>query len=216
MMNRRVFACSAFLFLAAPLWADPAAPLAPAPPSPAPLAQQTVLDGLVGKHRVIGFTERGGRKFLGRVISADHGLYVVQTFHYTSTPATVTETTPQTTTPQTTYRTGRNGRLRPVPRTVPRQVKTRETTPKTLADATAVRALLSGVAGPSFVPSEQPAQREIIAPADVTYLQELVPPVLFPAAPKTAADAAPKAASPGWTMKTLWASPDLPHPKTTK
>ncbi len=210
MINRRLIACSLLIALAAPLWADtpgtpapapPApAPPAPAPPAPAPPAQQGVLDGLVGKHRVIGFTKAGGRKFLGRVLSADHGLYVVQTFHYTSTPATVTETVPQT-----TYRTGRNGRVRPVTR----RVKTQETTQKTLADATAVRALLSGVAGPSFVPSEQPAQREIIAPADVTYLQELVPPV-------PAAAAAPKTASAGWTMKTLWASPDLRHPKTTK
>lgn len=207
-IDRDFAACSLLLVFAVPLAAAPPAAAPPAaPPSPAPLPQQSVLDGLVGKHRVIGFTERGGRKFLGRVLSADHGLYVVQTFHYTSTPATVTETVPQT-----TYRTGRNGRVRPVPR----QVKTRETTPKTLADATAVRALLSGVAGPSFVPSEQPAQREIIAPANVTYLQELVPPVPAAAAAPKTTTAAPKTASPGWTLKTLWASPDLPHPKTTK
>ena len=200
MRSHRALTCFAFLYFAAPLWADPPAPIASASPSTAPLAQQTVLDGLVGKHRVIGFTEPGGRRFLGRVISSDHGLYVVQTFHYTSTPAAATVTTPQT-----TYVAGRRGRLRPVTR----QVKTRVTTQKTIADAAAVQALLSGVAGPVFVPSEQPAQREIIAPADVTCLQELVPPV-------PAAAASPKPASPGWTLKTLWASPDLPHPKTTK
>jgi len=187
-----------------------AAPLAAAPPtapSPAPLPQQSVLDGLVGKHQVIGFTERGGRRFLGRVLSADHGLYVVQTFHYTSTPAATTVTTPQT-----TYVAGRYGCLRPVTR----QVKTRVTTQKTIADEAAVRALLRGQAGPSFGPSEQPAQREIVAPADVTCLQEIAPPIpATAAAPKTSSVFIQDSASGSWTMKTLWASPDLRHPKKT-
>lgn len=202
MFTRYLVLCLISAAAAAPLLADP-----PATPAPAPPAQQSVLDGLVGKHPVIGFTERGGKRFLGRVLSGDHGLYVVQTFHYTSTPAPVTETTPQTTTqtttPQTTYRTGQNRRLR----RVTRRVKTQATTRKTIADAAAVRALLSGVAGPSFVPTEQPAEREIVAPADVTYLQELVPPV-------AATAAAPKATGGGWTMKTLWPAPTLPQPKT--
>ena len=194
MISRCLAACL-LLAAAVPLWADP-----PVTPAPAPLAQQSVLDGLVGRHPVIGFTERGGRRFLGRVISGDHGLYVVQTFHYTSTPATVTGTTVQT-----AYVSGRNGRLRPVTR----RVKTQETTQKTIADDTAVRALLSGVAGPSFVPREQPAQREIVAPSDVICLQELSPPVLSGAAvPKTAAAA--------WTMKTLWAAPTLPHRRSAQ
>ena len=194
---RYLCACSLLLTLAAPLLAAPPVTVLPAPP-PQPLPpQQSVLDGLVGKHRVVGFTEQGGRRFLGRVLSGDHGLYVVQTFHYVTLPATVTETQPQT-----AYVAGRNGRLR----IVTRQVKTRATTQKTITDETAVRALLSGVAGSGFVPGEQPAQRELIAPADVTCLQELLPP---------AKAAAPKTAAAGWTLKTLWASPDLPHPKKT-
>ena len=194
MINNNFAACCLLLAFAGPLFADP-----PATPPTAPLPQQSVLDELIGKHQVIGFTEHGGRRFLGRVLSNDHGLYVVQTFHYTSTPATVTETTPQT-----TYRTSRNGRLR----SETRQVKTRVTTQKTIPDETAVRALLSGVAGPSFIPTERSAQREIVAPADVTCLQELAPPV-----PATAGT--PKTPSSGWTLKTLWASPALRHPKTT-
>ncbi len=189
-MSHRLIACSALFALAAPLWAAPP----DAPPAPSSLPQQSVLDGLVGKHRVIGFTERGGRRFLGRVLSGDHGLYIVQTFHYTTAPMTMTEKTPQT-----AYLAGRNGRLR----RVTRQVKSQVTSQKTIADETAVRALLSGVAGPSFFPSEQPAQREMIAPTDVVCLQELRPPTTA-GLPKTAA----------WTLKTLWASPDLPKPKT--
>ncbi len=186
-------ACSLLLTLSGPLRADPSI----ADPSAlAASSARTVLDGLIGKHQVVGFTERGGSRFLGRVLSGDHGLYIVQTFHYASSPAAVTETQPQT-----AYVVGRNGRLR----AKTRQVKMRVTTQKAIPDTAAVRALLSGVAGPSFVPSEQPAQREMLAPSDVTCLQELSPP----------AAAAPKTASANWTLKTLWASMDLPHPKKT-
>ena len=196
-MCRRLCACSLLLSLATPLWADP--------PVPAASSVQPVLDGLVGKHRVIGFTERGGKRFLGRVLSGDHGLYVVQTFHYVSAPATTTETTTQT----GYVHSGRFGRLRPVSR----RVKTQETSRKTIADVVAVRALVSGVAGPSFRPAEQPAGREIIAPADVTCLQELSPPAAAsaPAAssstPSGAPAAATRPASAGWALKTLWAAP---------
>ena len=94
-------ACSLLIILAAPIWAAPALPAAPAAAS-APTATaagnsaQPVLDSLVGKQEVIGFTKRGGERFLGRVLSGDHGLYVVQTLHYVTAPATVTQTTPET------------------------------------------------------------------------------------------------------------------------
>ncbi len=146
---------------------------------------------------MIGITERGGRRFLGRVLSGDHGLYIVQTFHYVCVPAAVMQTTPQT-----VYMIGRNGRLR----TQRRQVKAQVPTQKTIADESAVRALLSGAAGAAFVPTEQPAQREMIAPADVTCLQELLPP---------AVTAAPKTTSSGWALRTLWAAPDGTHFKKT-
>ena len=171
--------CSALLALTAPLTADPPGIT---PPSP---TQQSVLDGLAGKHQVIGFTERGGRRFLGRVLSGDHGLYVVQTFHYVSAPATETVTTEQT-----TLVPGRSHRYRPQTK----QVKTRETTQTTISDDAAVRALLSGVAGASFRPAEQPAQREIVAQGDVLCVQQLSP---------------PPAGTASWTLKTLWAAPDL-------
>ena len=198
----RFYAYCMLLTLAAPLWADPSVPAAS--------SAQPVLDGLVGKHRVIGFTERGGKRFLGRVLSGDHGLYVVQTFHYVSAPATATETTTQT----GYVPSGRFGRLRPVSR----RVKTQETTQKTIADTVAIRALVSGVAGPTFRPPDQPAGREMVAPADVTFLQELMPPPVPAAslapssAPTTSSTSlAPAAttrpAAAGWTLKTLWAAP---------
>ena len=200
----RFYAYCMLLTLAAPLWADPPVP-----------AAQPALDGLVGKHRVIGFTERGGKRFLGRVLSGDHGLYVVQTFHYVSAPATATQTTTQT----GYVPSGRFGRLRPVSRRVKNQV----TTQKTIADAVAIRALVSGVAGPTFRPAEQPAGREMVSPADVTYLQELLPPPAAASAPAPPSAPASTAAAPAsvpsstpaavppaaarWTLKTLWAAP---------
>ncbi len=195
----RFYAYFMLLTLPAPLWADP--------PAPAASSAQPVLAGLVGKHRVVGFTVQGGKRFLGRVLSGDHGLYVVETFHYASAPATATETTMQT-----GFVAGRFGRLRPVTR----RVKTKETTQKTIPDTVAVQALLRGVAGPSFRPAEQPAGREIIAPADVTCLQELLPPLAAtpvssatPAAPSATPAGTTAATRPaaGWTLRTLWTAP---------
>ncbi len=162
--------------LVGPLWAAPA--------SPAPqISVQPVLDGLIGKHSVIGFTVHGGTRYLGRVLSGDHGLYVVQTFHYVSAPATGSVTTTQT-----SFVLGRNGRLRPVTK----RVTTKQTSQKTIADDVAVRALLSGVAGASARPSEQPGGRELVAPADVVCLQQLSP---------------PPAGKANWAIKTLWIAP---------
>ena len=201
------------------VWAAPALPAAPAAaPAPAATAAgnsaQPVLDSLVGKHEVIGFTRRGGERFLGRVLSGDHGLYVVQTFHYVTAPATVTETTPET-----TATVGRRGRVSY--RT--KKIKTRETTQKIVPDDTAVAALIRGVGGPSFRPAEQPAGREMVSPAEIVSLQVLRPPkkaeasastpaAAQPAQAPNAPDASPakpslaKASSAKWTLKTLWAA----------
>lgn len=176
-MNCRcLFICSALFTTAGPLWSAPAASV---PISSVP----AVLDGLIGKKTIVGFTVHGGTRYLGRVLSGDHGLYVVEKFHYVSAPAAVPETTTQT-----TYAAGRNGRLRPVTRRVTTQMASQ----KIVADDIAVKALLSGVAGASARPSEQPAGRELVAPSDVVCLQQLSP------SPSGKA---------GWTLLTVWPSP---------
>jgi hypothetical protein len=148
-----------------------------------------ILEGLIGKHQVIGFTVHDGSRFLGRVLSGDHGLYIVQTFHYVTAPVTV----PVTTT-QTSYVVGRRGQVRPVTK----RVTERETTQKTVADDAAVKALVSGVAGASFHPQEQPAGREMIAPTDLRCLQQLSP---------------PPSGKANWTLQTLWSAPAKPATK---
>ena len=162
---------SALAVLAAPAWAVPDSPAKP------------ILDGLIGKHQVIGFTVHDGSRYLGRVLSGDHGLYVVQTFHYVTVPITG----PVSTT-QTSYVVGRRGQVRPVTKRVTR----RETMQKPIADDAAVKALVGGVAGAAFHPQEQPGGREIIAPTDLRCLQQLSPPP-------------PGKAS--WTLQTLWTAP---------
>ena len=188
--------CAATLALSVPLWADAPTTAAPSQTAAASLTDQPVLDTLIGKRQVIGLTLRGGSRSLGRVLSADHGLYVVQTFHYVSAPMTTPVSEPRT-----TLVTGRNRRRSQVTK----WVTTRVTTQNVIADDVAVQALLSGVTGASYRPREEAGPREMVAPADVLCIQELSP-------PPTAKAAAPSASS-GWTMKTLWASPDLPAPK---
>lgn len=168
---------SALALLAAPVWAAPDSTAKP------------VLNGLVGKHQVIGFTVHDGSRYLGRVLSGDHGLYVVQTFHYVTTPVT----TPETTT-QTNYVLGRRGQVRPVTKRITQKI----TTQNTIADDAAVKALVSGVAGASFRPQEQAAGREIVAPTDLRCLQQLSPPPTGTAK---------------WTLQTLWAAPTTPAAK---
>ena len=168
---------AALAILAAPVWAAPDPPAKP------------VLDGLIGKHQVIGFTVHDGSRYLGRVLSGDHGLYIVQTFHYAAAPVTTPETTMQT-----NYVIGRRGQVRPVTRRITRQV----TTQKTVADDAAVKALVGGVAGAAFRPQEQPAGREIIAPTDLRCLQQLSPPPTGTAK---------------WTLQTLWTAPATPSAK---
>ncbi len=178
MQMKSSLACFATLaVVAAPVWAapDPSAKL--------------VLDGLIGKHQVIGFTVHDGSRYLGRVLSGDHGLYVVQTFHYVTVPVTG----PVSTT-QTSYVVGRRGQVRPVTKRVTR----RETMQKAIADDAAVKALVSGVTGASFHPQEQPAGRELVAPTDLRCLQQLSP---------------PSTGTAKWTLQTLWTAPVTPAAK---
>lgn len=161
-----------------------AAPVVAAPDSSA----KPVLDGLIGKQQIIGFTVHDGSRYLGRVLSGDHGLYVVQTFHYVTAPVSV----PVSTT-QTNYVIGRRGQVRPVTRRVTR----RETTEKTVADDAAVKALVGGVVGASFRPQEQSARRELVAPTDLRCLQQLSP---------------PPSGEASWTLQTLWTAPKPPAP----
>ena len=203
MRHYHTLPCLALLVLAAPVSADP--PQTP----PAGGTAQAVLDKRIGKHEVLGFTERGDKRFLGRVISGDHGLYVVQTFHYVTAPATTLQTT------TTTVRVGRRWK--------PSRVTTKVTTQSVVADDVAVRALLSGVAGAGYRPHEEAGPREMVAPGDVLCLQELLPPAKAksPALLTSSANALPPnrpaaSTSAGWTMKTLWASPDLKASTPTK
>ncbi len=198
--SHRFASCLALTALALPAWAD--APKTP----PVGGTAHPVLDKLVGKHEVVGLTERGGSRFLGRVLSGDHGLYVVQTFHYVSSPATTLQTTTVTTF---------TARGRPKTSRVTRRV----TSQSVLADDVAVRALLSGVAGPSYHPHEETAGREMVAATDVICIQELSPPAKAkaPSLLMSPANAPPLnlPASTGWTIKTLWASAELPASKAS-
>ena len=175
--------CLTLLVLTAPLSAD-------TPKTPVGSAQ-SILDKLIGKHAALGLTERGGL-FLGRVLSGDHGQYVVQTFHYVTAPATTLQTT-------TMVKVGRQWK--------PSRVTTKVTTTSVLADAVAVRALLSGVAGAAYRPQEEAGPRQIVAAGDVLCVQELSPPGKAKAS--ALPDNAPAPNPAAWTMKTLWASPDL-------
>ena len=181
----RFVSCTALLVLAAPLGADTPQTIATGRTVP------PVLDKLIGKPQVIGLTERSGSRCLGRVLSGDHGLYLIQTFHYVSAPLTTPVTTLQTSTV-----TGRNRR----PSQVTKKVTTHITTQNVIPDDQAVQALLSGVTGPSYRPREEAGPREMVSPTDVLCVQELSPPPSH-------------SASAGWTMKTLWVSPDLPVSK---
>ncbi|MGI4787718.1 MAG: hypothetical protein ACRYFS_02585 [Janthinobacterium lividum] len=188
----RSVSISALMISALPVWADtPTVPPATSPAMP-------VLDKLVGKHKVIGLTERGGSRYLGRVLSGDHGLYVFQSFHYIGAPQT---------TLQTTTVTGYRRRS---------QKTTRVTTQTTVADDVAVQALVSGVTGSTYRPREEAAGRELVAASDVVCIQELSPPFKSKAAVPAASVASTVPTAPAvstkWTLKTLWASPDLPAP----
>ena len=178
-MNKfQIAAAAALLCLAVPIYAAPAAPTVTA---------SAALDGLKGKRDILFVTTRGGTQMLGRVVSGDHGQYVFQAFHYVTAPAA----TPRTTT-QTTYERGRNGRLRPVTKRTTTSVTTQNIVP----DAAALRALVSGAAGPSFRPAEQPASRELVSAVEVQTVQTLLPPTGAPGQTH-------------WTLTNVWPAPAL-------
>ncbi len=203
MTKLRIAAAAALLFLTTPLFADPAVP-----PMPAPLAgAAAALDGLKGKRDILFVTTKGGTQMLGRILSGDHGQYTMQTFHYVTAPAAAPKMPAPTVPPQTTapaypaapaYRRGQDGRLRPVPNRTTPQAPERTTPPvptqNIVPDAAALRALVSGAAGPSFQPAEQAAGRELVSATEVQTVQSLLPPTSAPGQTR-------------WTLKNVWPAP---------
>lgn len=201
---------TAAALLAAPAFAQtapaPAAPIVATPPAGPPTA---LLDSLVGKTHILGITKKSGRRYLCRLTSGDHGVYLAQTFHFAGPPKTEKETTaPTQAAPRkrTRYRTLGSGwnRVRvPVTTEQPGRVtKGRPVTvktPTTIPDADAVKMLLAGVAGTLKSPGEVPDTRDTLTPADITFVQELAPPAKSdkPAAPATTP-------ANTWTLTTLW------------
>ena len=219
-----------FVLLAAamPTFAQTAPAPAPAPPAAGP--SMALMDSLVSKTRLYGITKTSGRRYLCRLTSGDHGVYMAQTFHFAGPPKTEKETLPATqgapreTTRYRTIGSGRNRVRVPVTIETPgRVVKDRTVTvktPTTIPDVDAVKMLLSGVAGANHKPEEVYETRDILALADIKFIQELAPPAksttATPAAPATAA-ATPPVAAPAnaWTMTTLWPTTSNAAPAAT-
>lgn len=201
------------LLAAAPVFAQTAPAPVTTPPSAttAPAAGPTpaLLDSLVSKTRILGITKTSGRRYLCRLTSGDHGVYMAQTFHFAGPPKTekeklpATQGAPRETTRYRTIGSGRNRIRVPVTTQTPGRVTKGRTvtvkTPTTLPDADAVKLLLAGVAGTLKSPGEVLDSRDIITPADIKFVQELAPPTKSdkPAAPATTPANA-------WTMTTLW------------
>ena len=194
-----------------PAPAPTAAAIAPTPPA-------ALLDSLIGKPQIIGITETSGTRFLGHVISGDHGMYVVQAFHFAGPPKITTQkeaaAPPRQKAHTKTYTVG-SGRNRQRIRvvtysTVPgkKARKTRVQTDTTIPDDEAVRLLLRGAAGSNTKPREIAGTRTLLALTDVKYLQVLAPPSQKGAAvpfPNDAFLASPTTTPQhSWTMTTLW------------
>ena len=184
----------------------PAAPIAPA---------ATVTDALnqvAGKNQIVGITETSGVRFLGRVIAGDHGLYVVQTFHFAGPPNVRTE--------PTTRVVGSGKKRHTVNGT------TRVYTDTAIPDEEAVKLLLAGVAGATTTPRELAGPRAMLSPADVKFIQALSPPIA-PKMPKGPAGqsvlVSPTAAKQlGWRITSVWpaaktdaSTPDAPPTSST-
>ena len=157
----------------------------------------TVADALnqvAGKPQIVGITETNGTRFLGRVVSGDHALYVIQTFHFAGPPHI---------TRQAATRTVGSGKKRHIIHGF-----TQTATETTLPDDEAVKLLLSGVAGATTTPLEVAGPRQMLAPSDVKFVQALTPPD-SPKMPKPAAGQ-PVIVSPTaaqklvWTITSLW------------
>lgn len=217
------------LLAAAPVFAQTAPAPVTTPPSAttAPAAGPTpaLLDSLVSKTRILGITKTSGRRYLCRLTSGDHGVYMAQTFHFAGPPKTekeklpATQGAPRETTRYRTIGSGRNRIRVPVTTQTPGRVTKGRTvevkTPTTIPDMDAVKLLLSGVAGSLKNPEEVPDSRDIITPADIKFVQELAPPAAKSATPATT----PAAPANAWTMTTLWplakdaAPAETPAPK---
>ncbi len=202
---------AALLAAAAPVFAQtaptPTAPSATATPAAGP--PTALLDSLIGKTHILGITKKSGRRYLCRLTSGDHGVYLAQTFHFAGPPKVTKETTPPTQAApreRTRYRTLGSGRSRvrvPITTEQPGRVTKGRTatvkTPTTIPDVDAVKMLLAGAAGTLKSPGEVPDTRDTLTPADITFVQELAPPAKSdkPAAPATTPANA-------WTLTTLW------------
>lgn len=163
----------------------PAAPIqADAPPAPAAVPAaitNPVLDSLIHRSQIVSITRQDGKRFLGRVVGGDHGIYIVQTFHFAGPPRAKVHT----------IGSGRNRRM----------VRTETST--TIKDDTALRLLVAGVAGTNVHPREIQGERQMLTGQDVRLIQALSPPSLKPTATPTAA-VSPTASPMAWTLTTIW------------
>ncbi len=233
---RPLFVLLVFLPLAAALPAgaqSPTTPASPANSSPvsavAPAAAggppASLLDSLIGRKQIVGLTKQDGTRYLCRVNSGDHGVYIVQKFHFAGPPRAATETerpAPDLTVPYYKTVTVGSGRDRQrfrvltdaAPGPAPRSRRVRTESYTTIPDQRAVSLLLAGVAGANRSPREIEAERDMLAPSDVKCIQILSPPAAPPITPAAAmAGASPVAGSAAatssapasaWTLTTLW------------
>lgn len=194
----------ASLLLMSPVLAQTAATIQTA--KPAALTAAPVLDSLIGKPQIVGMTKQDKTRFLGRVISGDHGMYIVQTFQFAGPP----HVTSQTTTTQGTPRLSGSGRNRHYMTPKPTYHTTKMTEATVIPDDEAVRLLLTGVAGSNTDPGEVQKARQMVAASEVAYVQALSPPkktsiAVKPSVPASPGVALPVSASPmAWTLTTIW------------
>jgi len=169
-MNRYL---AAFCLLSLPISLAAQSPPSTAVPATANGAQ-SALDKLVGKAQIVGITKIDGTRVLGRILASNHGLYIVQSFHFAGPPQHQTER----------VGSGRHQRTKLI---------TKQTT---IPDDNAVRLLMMGVEGSIQKPREIQAERFMITPQDLKYLQALSPPSKKKSAGKSTLRL--------WTMTTLW------------
>lgn len=202
----------------------PAAPPATTSASPAAVAvsPKTLLDSLIGKKQILGVTKQDGTRYLCRIVSGDHGVYVAQEFHFAGPPKTAKETgtptmgAPKVHTKYITIGSGRNRRRMPITTYTPgtmQKARTAEVKTGTIIpDDQAVRLLLAGVAGSIKSPAEMEGVVDMLSTAQVKYLQLLTPPtppattqpLPKPAGDTTVTAPAAPASKTAWTMTTLW------------
>ncbi len=225
----RPFLLAALLALPVPVPAQAplpqAAPLSASAASPPPTAgpPASLLDDLIGKTQILGITKQDGTRYLCRISSGDHGMYVAQTFHFAGPPKVETRTTTpaaqrvaHTSMVLVGSRLNLHWAQRKTYTTVPGGTTrtTKAKTDTTIPDDRAVRLLLAGVAGSLHAPRELYGPRDLFAASDVKYLQALSPPAAAPKAAGRTASALSGSAAPvfqpsasqssNWTMTLLW------------